>query len=115
MSHSHGNHSAEEKVAAVAGEVGQGSKLDRARRCHGLQRRLHVQIEAAIGHQELLSLELLQREGRAPIQRIVLRQDCVHPVAVERRPIAAAGIFMICTACIRTLTVPHPLLLILAL
>ena len=41
MSHGHGNHSAEDEVAAVAGEVGQGSKLDRARRSHGLQRRLN--------------------------------------------------------------------------
>lgn len=41
MSRGHGNHSAEEKVAAVAGEVGQGSKLDRARRGHRLQRGLH--------------------------------------------------------------------------
>ena len=41
MSRSHGNHSAEEKVAAIAGEVGQGSKLDRIRRGHRLQRGLH--------------------------------------------------------------------------
>ena len=41
MSRRHGNHSAEAEVAAVAGEVGQGSKLDRARRGHRLQRRLH--------------------------------------------------------------------------
>ena len=40
MSRRHGNHFAEEKVAAIAGEVGQGSKAHRIRRCDGLQRRL---------------------------------------------------------------------------
>lgn len=40
MSRRHGNHSAEAEVAAVAGEVGQGIELDRARRCDGLQHRL---------------------------------------------------------------------------
>ena len=39
MSHSHGNHSAEAQVAAVAGEVGQGIEQDCTRR-DGLQRRL---------------------------------------------------------------------------
>ena len=40
MSRSHGNHSAETQVAAVAGEVGQGSKQDHARRGDGRKRRL---------------------------------------------------------------------------
>ena len=40
MPRAHGNHSAEDKVAAVAGEVGRGIEMDRARRCGGLQRRL---------------------------------------------------------------------------
>ena len=40
MSRTHGNHSAETKVAAVAGEVGQGIEMNRARRDHGRKRRL---------------------------------------------------------------------------
>lgn len=47
MSHSHGNHSAEAEVAAVAGEVGQGIDEDRARRGDGRKRRLECARQSA--------------------------------------------------------------------
>ena len=40
------------------------------------------------------------------------RQRCRSTPMIGRLPTAATDIFTICTACTRTLTVPHPLLLI---
>ena len=65
MSRGHGNHSAEAEVAAVAGEVGQGSKLDRARRSHGLQRRLKGARQSA---QQRRGRSVLRADGSRKLQ-----------------------------------------------
>ena len=54
----------------------------------GTQRSVHVDVEAPVGHQEFFSVEFLDGEGLFAVGGIVLRQDGVHRVVVERCPVA---------------------------
>ena len=103
MSRGHGNHSAEGKVAAVAGEVGQGAKLDCARRGHGLQRglkgagqsaeqRRHCGVPRADASRELQPLEAHVAKGVAcGVQQ---RRKRVLPMDVHLRPLPGQVLFL---------------------
>ena len=67
MSHSHGNHSAETQVAAVAGEVGQGIDEDRARRGDGRKRRLECAGQSA---DERRGRRIPRAEGARELQQL---------------------------------------------
>lgn len=111
MSHGHGNHSAEAEVAAVAGEVGQGSKLDRARRSHGLQRRLHgarqtaqqrrySRVPRADGSRKMQLLQAHVAQGIAcGVQQ---RRKRVLLIDVHLRPLPGQVLFLAQHALVRT-------------
>ena len=56
----------------------------------GLERGHHIDVEPAVGHEELLTGELLQRKRAAVLQGIVPGQNGVHALLVKGHPIAAA-------------------------
>lgn len=110
MSHGHGNHSAEAEVAAVAGEVGQGSKLDRARRSHGLQRRLqgsrqpaqqrrYSRVPRADGSRKMQLLQAHVAQGVAG--GVQQRRKRVLLIDVHLRPLPGQVLFLAQHALVR--------------
>ena len=52
------------------------------------ERSIHINVEPPVGHQELLPVEFLDGKALSPADRIILRQDGIHRVVIQRRPIA---------------------------
>ena len=103
MSRSHGNHSAEDKVAAVAGEVGRGIEMHRARRGDGFQRRLNGAgksaqqrcdrcVPRADGSRKMQPLQMQMAQGIACGAQ--QRRQRVFLIDVHLRPLPGQVLFL---------------------